>query len=87
MGLKDLREELFAMRQSMEKMTEEIHETNKILRESLGTTSKSIQELTASLSKMVEETMNLKIQMDIKDTIMKTLGIDGVIPDFLKRRK
>ena len=87
MGLKDLREELFAMRQSMEKMTEEIHETNKILRESLGTTSKSIQELTASLSKMVEDTMNLKVQMDIKDTIMKSLGIDGVIPDFLKRRK
>jgi hypothetical protein len=87
MGLKDLREELLAMRQSMEKMTEEIHETNKILRESLGTTSESIQSLTASLSKMVEETMNLKIQMDIKDTIMKSLGIDGVIPDFLKRRK
>ena len=87
MGLKDLREELLAMRRSMEKMTEEIHETNKILRESLGETSKSIQSLTASLSKMVEDTMNLKIQMDIKDTIMKTLGIDGVIPDFLKRRK
>jgi len=87
MGLKDLREELLAMRQSMEKMTEEIHETNKILRESLGATSESIQSLTASLSKMVEETMNLKIQMDIKDTIMKTLGIDGVIPDFFKRRK
>ena len=87
MGLKDLREELLAMRQSMEKMTEEIHETNKILRESLGVTSESIQSLTASLSKMVEETMNLKIQMDIKDTIMKTLGIDGVIPDFFKRRK
>jgi hypothetical protein len=87
MGLKDLREELLAMRQSMEKMTEEIHETNKILRESLGATSESIQSLTASLSKMVEETMNLKVQMDIKDTILKTLGIDGVIPDFLKRRK
>jgi hypothetical protein len=87
MGLKDLREELLAMRQSMEKMTEEIHETNKILRESLGKTSESIQALTASLSKMVEETMNLKVQMDIKDTIMKSLGIDGVIPDFLKRRK
>ena len=87
MGLKDLREELLAMRQSMEKMTEEIHETNRILRESLGATSESIQSLTASLSKMVEETMNLKIQMDIKDTIMKTLGIDGVIPDFFKRRK
>jgi phage-related minor tail protein len=87
MGLKDLREELLAMRESMEKMTDEIHETNNILRESLGTASKSIQALTDSLSKMVEETMNLKIQMDIKDTIMKSLGIDGVIPDFLKRRK
>ena len=87
MGLKDLQEELHAMRESMEKMTEEIHQTNKIIQESLGTTSKSIESLSASLSKMVEETMNLKIQMDIKDTVLKSLGLDGVIPDFLKRKK
>ena len=87
MGMKDLQKELLAMRKSMEKMTQEIHETNKIIQESLGATSKSIQSLSTSLSKMVEETMNLKVQMDIKDTILKSLGIDGVIPDFLKRKK
>jgi len=87
MGMKDLQKELVAMRKSMDKMTEEIHETNKIIQESLGATSKSIQSLSASLSKMVEETMNLKVQMDIKDTVLKSLGLDGVIPDFLKRRK
>lgn len=87
MGLKDLQKELIEMRKSIEKMAEEIHETNKIIQESLGTTSKSIQSLSASLSKMVEETMNLKVQMDIKDTILKSLGIDGVIPDFFKRKK
>jgi hypothetical protein len=25
--------------------------------------------------------------MDIKDTIIKTLGIEGLLPDFLKTRK
>jgi len=27
------------------------------------------------------------IQMNIKDTILKSLGIDGMLPDIFKKRK
>ena len=30
---------------------------------------------------------DLTIQLNIRDTVLKSLGIDGMIPDFLKKRK
>ena len=47
--------------------------------------------MSENFSKTLEQTLaamqDMKIQMDIKDTIIKTLGIEGILPDFLKTRK
>ena len=91
MALKDLKNELIEMRKSMEKMTAELHETNITIRDSLKLTSDTIREMSENFSKTLEQTLaamqDMKIQMDIKDTIIKTLGIEGILPDFLKTRK
>ncbi|MFX1327479.1 MAG: hypothetical protein ACFE91_04970 [Promethearchaeota archaeon] len=90
-GIKELKKELSEMRESMEKLTEELHETNLAIRESLELTSKTIKEASENFSKALEETMermsDLTIQMNIRDTILKSLGIDGMIPDFLRKKK
>ena len=91
MAFKDLKNELIEMRKSMEKMTAELHETNITIRDSLKLTSDTIKEMSENFSKTLEQTLaamqDMKIQMDIKDTIIKTLGIEGILPDFLKTRK
>lgn len=88
MGIK---EELSEMRKAMEKMTQELHETNVAIRESLKLTSDTIKEMSQNFSETLEHTLkmmqDMKIQMDIRDTIIKSLGLEGVIPEFLKRKK
>jgi methyl-accepting chemotaxis protein len=88
MGIK---EELSAMRNAMEKMTDELHETNVAIRESLKLTSDTIKEMSQNFSETLENTLkmmqDMKIQMDIRDTLIKSLGLEGVIPEFLKKRK
>jgi methyl-accepting chemotaxis protein len=90
-GIKELKEELSEMRNSVEKLTEELHETNLSIRESLKATSQAIKEASEKFSKALEDTMekmsDLTIQMNVRDTILKNLGIDGMIPDFLKKKK
>jgi methyl-accepting chemotaxis protein len=90
-GIKELKEELSEMRISMEKLTEELHETNLAIRESLKLTSQTIKEASERFSKALEDTMermsDVTIQMNIRDTILKSLGIEGMIPDFLKKKK
>jgi len=90
-GIKELKEELSEMRNSMEKLTEELHETNKAIRESLQLTSQTIREASDKFSKALEDAMkkmsDLTIQMNIRDTVLKSLGLDGMIPDFLKKKK
>ncbi|MFX0029792.1 MAG: hypothetical protein ACFE8B_11320 [Candidatus Hermodarchaeota archaeon] len=90
-GIKELKEELSEMRKSMEKLTEELHDTNLAIRESLELTSQTIKEASVTFSKALEDTMKqmseLTIQMNIRDTILKSLGIDGMIPEFLKKKK
>jgi len=90
-GIKELKKELSEMRNSMEKLTEELHETNKAIRESLQLTSQTIREASDKFSKALEDTMkkmsDLTIQMNIRDTVLKSLGIDGMIPDFFKKKK
>ena len=90
-GIKELKEELFEMRTSMEKLTEELHETNLSIRESLKATSQAIKEASEKFSKALEDTMarmsDLTIQMNVRDTILKSLGIEGIFPDFLKKKK
>jgi methyl-accepting chemotaxis protein len=88
MGIKD---ELANMRKAMESMTSELHETNMAIRESLKLTSDTIKEMSQNFSVTLENTLktmqDMKIQMDIRDTIIKSLGIEGMIPDFLKKKK
>jgi len=90
-GIKELKDEISGMRKSIEKLTEELHETNLSIRESLKTTSQAIKEASETFSQALEDAMNrmsdLTIQMNIRDTILKNLGIDGMIPDFLKKKK
>jgi methyl-accepting chemotaxis protein len=90
-GIKELKEEVSEMRKSMERLTEELHETNLAIRESLETTSEAIKDASQTFSKALEDAMarmsDLTIQMNIRDTILKSLGIDGMIPDFLKKKK
>ena len=90
-GIKELKEELSAMRHSTEKLTEELHETNLAIRESLKLTSETIREASEKFSKALEDTMarmsDLTIQMNVRDTLLKSLGIEGIFPDFLKKKK
>jgi len=90
-GIKELKEEVSDMRKSIEKLTEELRETNLAIRESLKTTSEAIKEASETFSQGLKDTMermsDLTIQMNIRDTILKSLGIDGMIPDFLKKKK
>jgi len=88
MGIKN---ELAEMRKAMEMMTLELHETNLAIRESLKLTSDTIKEMSQNFSITLENTLkimqDMKIQMDIRDTIIKSLGLEGVIPEFLKKKK
>lgn len=90
-GIKELKEELSEMRTSMERLTGELHETNLAIRESLKLTSDTIREASEKFSQALKDTMKqmseLTIQMNIRDTILKSLGIEGMIPDFLKKKK
>ena len=83
--------ELSILRESMEKLTAELHETNKAMRESLKMTSDTIEALSDNFSNtlkdMVKTMQEMKIQIDIRDTVLKSLGIDGVIQDIFKKRK
>ena len=67
------------------------NETNFTIKESLKLTSQTIKEASETFSKALEDAMermsDLTIQMNIRDTILKNLGIDGMIPDFLKKKK
>jgi len=88
MGIK---EQLSELGKSMEKLTVELHETNATMRESMKLMSDTIKDLSENFSKTLAETLKsieeMKIQIDIRDTVLKSLGIDGVIPDFFKKRK
>ena len=87
MGLKD---EISEMRKSMEKLTSELHETNLAIRESLQLTSDTIKEMSESFSKMLGETLkamqDMKVKVDISDTILNRLGIESLIPDIFKKK-
>ena len=88
MGLK---EELSEMRKTMEELTAELHETNLAIRESLKLTSNAIKEMSKTFSKTLGDTLkvmqNMKVQVDVRDSVLKSLGIDGLIPDIFKKKK
>ena len=88
MGLK---EELSEMRKTMEKLTAELHETNLAIRESLTATSDSIKEMSKTFSKSLGDTLkvmqDMKVQVDVRDSVLKSLGIESLIPDIFKKKK
>ena len=88
MGLK---EELSEMRKAMEKLTAELHETNLAITESLKLTADSIKEMSKTFSKTLGDTLkvmqNMRVQVDVRDSVLKSLGIEGLIPDIFKKKK
>ena len=88
MGLK---EELSEMRKTMEKLTAELHETNLAITESLKLTADSIKEMSKTFSKTLGDTLkvmqNMRVQVDVRDSVLKSLGIEGLIPDIFKKKK
>lgn len=86
-GIKEIRKELTELRTSMNRLTEELHETNITIRESLTLTSQTIKEMSKSLDATMKTMSDLTIQMNIRETILKSLGIDKLVPDFLKRKR
>ncbi len=88
MGMK---RELSEMRKTMENLTSELRETNLAIRESLKLTSDTIKEMSATFSKTLGDTLkvmqDMRVQIDIGDSVLKSLGIDGLIPDLFKKKK
>jgi len=87
MGLK---RELSEMRKTMEDLTSELHETNVALRESLKLTSDSIKEMSETFAKTLGDTLkvmqDMRVQVDVRDSVLKSLGIEGLIPDIFKKK-
>jgi len=87
MGLKH---ELSEMRKTMEDLTSELHETNLAIRESLKLTSDTIKEMSETFAKTLGDTLkvmqDMKVQVDVRDSVLKSLGIDGLIPDIFKKK-
>ena len=87
MGLK---RELSEMRKTMENLTLELHETNLSIRESLKLTSDTIKEMSDTFSKTLGDTLkvmqDMRVQVDVRDSVLKSLGIEGLIPDLFKKK-
>ncbi len=86
-GIKEFKKELSELRNSMDRLTKELHETNINISESLKMTAGTIKEMSRSLDASMETMSDLTIQMNIRDTVLKSLGLDKIIPDFLKKKK
>ena len=86
-GFKEFKKELSELRNSVDRLTNELHETNIALSDSLKMTAGSIKEMSRSLDATMKTMSDLTIQMNIRDTVLKSLGIDKLVPDFLKKKK
>ncbi len=86
-GIKEIKNILSELRNSIDSLTKELHLTNITIKESLQTTSDTIKEMSKALESTMKTMSDLTIQMNIRETILKSLGIDGLIPDFLKKKK
>lgn len=85
-----LNRELSEMRKTMEDLTAELHETNLAIRESLTITTEAIKEMSATFSKTLGDTLkvmqDMRVQIDVRDSVLKSLGIDGIIPGLFKKK-
>ena len=85
-----LNRELSEMRKTMEELTAELHETNLAIRDSLKTTTEAIKEMSVTFAKTLGDTLkvmqDMRVQIDVRDSVLKSLGIDGIIPDLFKKK-
>ena len=85
-----LNRELSEMRKTMEELTAELHETNLAIRDSLKTTTEAIKEMSVTFAKTLGDTLkvmqDMRVQIDVRDSVLKSLGIDGIIPDIFKKK-
>jgi uncharacterized coiled-coil DUF342 family protein len=89
-SFKDLTNELSEMKVSIENLTNELQEVKTTIAESLKFATDAMKDLSENFSNtmgdVVKKMSEMKVQVDIKDNILKTLGID-ILPDFLKKKK
>ena len=75
---------------SMDKVSTVLHETNITIKESLELTSKAILKMTETFSESLKEALKnmqeMKIKIDTRDTVIKSLGLDNLLPDFFKKK-
>jgi hypothetical protein len=71
----------------VDRLTNELLETKIALSDSLKLTAGSIKEMSRSLDATMKTMSDLTIQMNIRDTVLKSLGLDKLVPDFLKKKK
>jgi predicted transcriptional regulator len=85
-----LNRELSEMRKTMEELTRELHETNLAIRESLKMTTEAIKEMSETFTKTLGDTLkvmqDMRVQIDVRDSVLKSLGIDNIIPDLFKKK-
>lgn len=91
MGIKDLKDELSEMNLKLAELTKELSETKNTIRESLNLTSDSLKEMMSEFSESLKDSMSkladMSIHMNVRDTILENLGLDKLLPDFLKKKK
>lgn len=83
-GIKDIKNEISELRNSVDRLTDELQKINITIKESLQITSQTIRDMSEALEANMRKMSDLT---NVRDTILKNLGIDGIIPGFLKRKK
>jgi len=90
-GFKNLTNELSEMKVSIENLTNELQEVKTTIAESLKLATDAMKDLSENFSNtmgdVVKKMSEMQVQVDIKDNLLKNLGIDSVLPDFLKKKK
>lgn len=90
-SIKELKEELAEMNSKLSDLTNELHETKETIRESLKLTTNALNDMTISFTNTLKDVMekmsDMNIQLNVKDSILKSLGIDAFVPDFFKKKK
>jgi len=75
----------------MDRVSSELHEMNLTIREAMKITSDTIKEMSENFSKALKDALRdmseMKVKVEVRDSILKTLGIDKLLPEFLKKSK
>ena len=87
-GFKDLTNELSEMKVSIENLTKELQEVKTTIAESMKLATDAMNNLSENFSNTMGNVVKQMSEMtSFKDNILKNLGIDSVLPDFLKKKK